>query len=92
MNYLGAKFGKNINQNEPLSKQYAKFVYNLEGSDNPFKEIPSNIINTIPQNEEGGKHLSPSKIKFSPFGKALPQTQEKTQSFFDKTKSIFWSN
>ena len=87
-NFRGLAFGRyHLNQNQPLSQQFASYTYSLGGSDNPLNDIPVDVLSTIPQNEESKNRLPFSKIQLNPFGKALPVTGK---SFFDKTKQFFF--
>jgi len=84
-NLLGTRFGRSVNLNDPLSKQYETFAYGLGGSDNPQRDVPPNIMATLPKNQQSNTRLPAEKTKMSPFGKALPRTQ----SFFKSVKNFF---
>ena len=84
-NLLGTQFGRSVNLNDPLSKQYESFAYGLGGSDNPQRDVPPNVMATLPKSQQSNIRLPAEKIKVSPFGKALPRTQ----SFFSSVKKFF---
>ncbi|MBI4154872.1 hypothetical protein HY498_02180 [Candidatus Woesearchaeota archaeon] len=86
-NLLGTQFGRSINLNDPLSKQYESFAYGLGGSDNPQTDIPSNIMATLPKNKQSATRLPSEKVKYTPFGKAIPKQQK--PSLFNRVKSFF---
>lgn len=85
-NVLGVQFGRNLVSDTPLSQQFSNFVNNIGGSNNPFQDIPTDILATIPQNEQSQTRLSASKLQLNPFGAALPVTGK---GLFTKLKQFF---